>query len=150
MRRYKIVLTAPPSGAPALSGATMNTSSSGVTTATYDSQIGGQDNPSALDIAFDISNGPLSASFQGSYVEIFGLSLQDVTKVKQWQLGKLQIYGGFSSGFPLANPKQYGLLSTATIQQAYGNWTGTQQSVIFILFQNKTALSFSNGKPGRH
>jgi hypothetical protein len=138
MRRYKLVLTGPKntSATASATGATSSTataSSSKPITATYDSQINGQDNPSALDIAFDVATGPLALAFASSYVELFGISLQDVAKASQWQGGILSLYGGFSSGYPLANASQYGLLATGTVLQAFGNWTGTHQSILFFL-----------------
>lgn len=118
MRRYKVVLTSEGSSTPSV---------------TYDSQTNGKDNPGALDIAFDVSVGPLDVSIASSYVEVFGVSLTDIQKVKQWQGGSLSLYGGFSPGFPLAKASQYGLLAGGTILQAFGNWTGTHQSIVFFL-----------------
>lgn len=130
MRRYHLVVTSPSTGG-------TNNSNSAVATAgksfILDSQTGSADNTAALDIAFDISVGPLALAYVGSYVEVFGVSIQDVANIHKWQGGTLSLYGGFSAGFPLANPAQYGLLAKGYVLQAFGNWTGTHQSIIFIL-----------------
>lgn len=131
MRRYRIVVTGPNSTA---SIGSKSASFHQQRDLVWDSQNkDGTDNTEALDIAFDLTVGPLGLTAVGSYVEVFGVSLQDVANVRRWQGGTLSIYGGFSAGFPLANTKQYGLLARGTVLQAFGNWTGTHQSVSFVL-----------------
>ena len=93
----------------------------------------GNDNPAALDIVFDITVAGADLAMPGSYVEVFGVSIDTVKTIRKYQGGVLSLYAGFSKGFPLAKPDQYGLIARGTIVQAYGNWTGTSQSVVFML-----------------
>ena len=38
-----------------------------------------------------------------------------------------------SKGLPLATPSQSGLLVKGTVFQCYGNWIGTEQSLVFLI-----------------
>lgn len=130
MRRYRIVIT------PSDTTSTNNVNGTSVSAGRsliYDSQINGQDNPSALDIAFDVVVAGMDLALPGSYIQVFGVPITEVSKVRRWQGAKISLWGGFSSGFPLADASQYGLLAKGTILQAYGNWSGLDQSVVFVL-----------------
>jgi hypothetical protein len=51
---------------------------------------------------------------------------------------RIQVFGGMSKGLPLANAVQSGLLMDGTIQQAWGNWQGTEQNINFVAQANSS------------
>lgn len=94
-------------------------------------------NPGALDIEIDLPIYPASTGdATSSFCKIYGVGLQDITRQADYQDLNIAIYGGMSKGLPLANPNQAGLLVKGTIWQSYGNWVGTEQSLVFIVGPN--------------
>lgn len=96
-------------------------------------------NIAALNIEFDI---PVSQMHQPSgqgFLRIWGLSVKDIGRAfnlnpvaNNGKFYSIEVYGGMSFGFPLANPSQARLLVKASILQAFGNWIGLQQTIDFI------------------
>lgn len=130
-RRYKLVLRPPSSSTSTVATNGKNTSVTASRVLTFDSQTGGVDSPGALRVEFDM---PVTGVHQavGSICTVHGISLQNISKAQHYQGGTFSLYGGMSAGLPLANPKQYGLLATAGIQQCFGNWIGTDMALTFI------------------
>jgi hypothetical protein len=76
-----------------------------------------------------------------SSVKVWGISLQDLST--NFSNMSILVSGGMLRGLPLANPKQYGLLSQGQIFQSFGNWQGIEQNLTFI-FNPNTGLSSSD------
>ncbi len=64
---------------------------------------------------------------------MWGVSLADIQRQSDYNGLNIKIYGGMSKGLPLATPSQSGLLVSGSVFQAYGNWVGTEQSIVFLI-----------------
>lgn len=62
-------------------------------------------------------------------IRIWGLPLKYISQATNLNGKRIVVRGGMSTGLPLANPAQQGILVTAVIQQAFGNWQGTNQTL---------------------
>lgn len=89
----------------------------------------GNSNLAALNVYVDLPISTYDAPMGGSLVRIWGLPLYFISQASNLNGKKIKMYGGMSSGLPLANPSQQGILVEATIQQAFGNWQGTNQTL---------------------
>ena len=130
MRYYAIVITdssgnAPPNF-PAIQGAD-------VTGANFCSFINGQSDPGALNIELDIPQAAMHNAIGGTYVRVWGISLQQISQVSSLNQANspfnVKIYGGMRAGLPLANPQQSGLLIQGSILNAFANWIGTEMTL---------------------
>ena len=99
----------------------------------WESGTNGVNNPGALQVEFDLPVAPASMALPGGHVEIVGVSLTDVSAATKLQGRLIKVYGGMARGLPLADPRQQGLLVSGYIQEAWGNWLGTQMSINMIL-----------------
>ena len=136
MRFYRIELTNPTTGAsvlPASLGGLPLTSL----------LPNGQWNPAALNVEFDIPMAYKAAPAGQALVTIWGLGIAAIQSA--WGLGLqvpgagasqgtlIRVFGGMSKGLPLANPAQQGPLVIGQVVQAYGNWIGTDQTVVLVI-----------------
>jgi hypothetical protein len=129
MRAYAISITDPMSGKlwvpPSL--ASINTGFS------YASMLNGKPLDGALNVEMDIQVATYAQPAGGSFIEISGVSVQEISQAYNLNGFNIAVYGGMQAGLPLAtadyNQKQYGLLVQGSIYQAYGNWIGTQQTL---------------------
>jgi hypothetical protein len=133
VRYYKIDITTASSGAQVLPS-----SLGGLPISSLLSN--GQTNPGALQVEFDIPVAALHAPDGQAIVRIWGLSIADLTgsfnlnpSMGGQPTTNVTVSGGMATGLPLANPAQAGVLVTGSVQQAFGNWIGTDQTVDFIL-----------------
>jgi hypothetical protein len=97
----------------------------------------GSTNPAALNIEVDIEQMAMHLGDASSYVRIYGLALADIFK-KDLNPGKdgnnkIKISLGMAKGLPLANDAQRGLVIDASIQQAFGNWIGTDMTLDIVI-----------------
>ena len=122
MRYYAITITDPAGVAPTRAWSSLLDS--------------GAFNPAAAQIELDIPTVPFATPMGQAYLRIWGPSLQDVAQASNFNGRNITIAGGMSKGLPLANPKQAGVLVIATVQQAFGNWEGINQSLDFNLIPN--------------
>lgn len=103
-------------------------------------------NSSALQVEFDLPVVPYDTPAGASLIKVMGVSLQDISQatnmnpVDKTANGKttttyktIKIFGGMQKGLPLANPAQSGLLVSGIVQQAFGNWIGTDMSLNILL-----------------
>ena len=128
MRFYEIDLFAPGSTTPAR---------------TWTSFPGGQFDPGALNVEFDLTVAPYATPVGGQSITIEGISISDLMQPQQFgpQIvnGKQQpgmtfvLKGGMGKGLPLANPAQQGTLLKGQIWQAFGNWEGTEMTLDFVI-----------------
>lgn len=130
MRRYRITLT-PPASTTTSSGTTSTTVHPDVVYQSIDSQ--GNHLAGALDVTFDLPVAPFGSVMAGGVVEIPGVSLQTISSAARYQGWTATISGGMQKGLPLSNPQQYGFLARGLVQQAFGNWVGTHQSLVLVL-----------------
>ncbi len=107
------------------------TNAAGKVVRNYTSFPNGRPDLNALDIELDIQLAPSHQPVGNSFVRIWGISLQEIAQAPQYNGMTIQVYGGMQKGLPLANPAQAGLLVSGSIQQAFGNWVGTSQTLEF-------------------
>lgn len=124
MRYYKIVITDP----------------AGKVVKTFTSFLGAVSDPGALDIELDLPIYPFAQPAGPAWVRVWGISLQDISQASDLNPNvpaktshSIQVYGGFQKGLPLANPSQANLLVGGIIQQAFGNWVGTDMTLDMII-----------------
>ena len=120
MRYYEIKITDPDSGKLMQEFTTLN-------------------DPNGLDMELDIPVGWAHIPGGAPYVRLWGVSLKMISQASDFNprpgspKGKtIAVYGGMQKGLPLANPKQSGFLCSGTIQQAFGNWLGTDMTLDFM------------------
>lgn len=101
--------------------------------ATYTSYVNGQTLPGAWQVGLDIPVTDAATPMGGAYVQVSGVSLAEVGQAANLVNKKIKVYGGMQKGFPLANPRQAGLLVQGYIFQAWGNWIGTDQTLEMII-----------------
>lgn len=117
----------------------------GSTTAvrTWSSFPGGQFDPGALNVEFDLTVAPYATPVGGQSITIEGISIADLMQPQQFaprivngvqQPGMTFVLkGGMGKGLPFANPAQQGTLLKGQIWQAFGNWEGTEMSLDFVI-----------------
>ena len=101
----------------------------------FTSYVNNQNIGGALNVIMDLQVFTWDESVGASYVQVSGISLQDISQANNLNGMNIKIYGGMKKGLPLANPDQSGLLLTGSIQQAFGNWQGTLQTLDMIIVQ---------------
>lgn len=93
----------------------------------------GQVNMAALTVEFDIPMASYHTPAGLAWVRIWGLGLEDIGSAQNLFGLNIQVFAGMSKGLPLANPQQARLLIQGTINQAYGNWLNTSQTVDLMI-----------------
>ena len=111
---------------------------------TYSSQVGGQNDPNALNVDLDLSIVEADTPGQGCYVRIWGVGLQKIAKANALFNKSIVVRGGMAAGLPLANPAQAGILAQGLIVRPFGNWYMTEQTLDLMF----SASSATNGQPG--
>lgn len=111
----------------------------------------GGNNPGALRVKFDIPVTTFDAPISGAYVRLYGIPLSTLYQAAQFNPTpdfsnwcSIKISAGMSKGLPLANPAQSGPITVGAIQQAFGNWQGTEQTIDFMI----TSYGAANGNFG--
>lgn len=77
-------------------------------------------------------------------IRVWGISLQEIAQANNLKNKNIKVYGGMQKGLPLANPQQSGLLAQGYIQQAFGNWIGTDMTLDIVVLPG----SGSSSNPG--
>lgn len=90
-------------------------------------------NPGALNVEFDIPTFRQAQPAGNATLKIWGISLGDISQASNFNGRTITIWGGMAKGLPLANPSQYGILLTGTINQCFGNWQDTNQTLDFVI-----------------
>lgn len=100
----------------------------------------GGNNPGALRVKFDIPVTTFDVPISGAFLRIWGIPLTVLYQAAKFNPSpdfssycEIKVYAGMSKGLPLANPAQSGLIVDGAIQQAFGNWQGTEQTIDFII-----------------
>lgn len=91
----------------------------------------------ALDVEFDMPVTDFATPAGAGYVKVWGIDLQTIDPTN-FNLMQIEVFGGMQRGLPLAKPEQAGLLMSGTIQQAFGNWIGTEQTLDLIYTSGNT------------
>jgi len=103
----------------------------------------GTTNTGALNIELDITMAPMDVPVGGSSLVIWGISIDDIGTSSNLSGKFIKVWGGMEKGLPLANPKQNGLLLQGVIQQAFGNWQGTDQNITIVIMPSSGSSSKS-------
>lgn len=100
------------------------------------SPITGLTNPAALNVELDIgiANVTDPDNSQGAYLRIWGLGLQDIGHASDLNNLNISLSAGMAKGLPLANPQQASVIMQGQIQQAFGNWIGTSQTLDMVFY----------------
>jgi hypothetical protein len=89
--------------------------------------------PGALQVDFDIPVTQL-AKPQGAFrVKVWGIGIKMIGQAANLNGMRFQLKAGMSSGLPLANPAQAGVIVEGNVFQAYGNWQGVNQTLDLIV-----------------
>lgn len=99
----------------------------------YTSFPNGATDPGALNIVLDAPVTGAANPINSAYIQIWGISLQDISQASNLNNQTIQVYGGFQAGLPLANPAQAGLLVQGYVFQAFGNWIGTDMTLDIVI-----------------
>lgn len=107
-------------------------------TAGGNAQLVGQVNPNALNVEFDLPVTPMHEPQGGAWIRVWGIGLRALGQAANLNSvdGKFKTFvlkGGMSKGLPLANPDQAGIIAQGNVFQAFGNWSGTNQTLDLIL-----------------
>lgn len=107
-------------------------------TAGGNAQLVGQFNPNALNIEFDLPVTMMHQPQGGAWIRLWGIGLRALGQAANLNPvdGKFKTFilkGGMSKGLPLANPKQQGIIAQGNVFQAFGNWSGTNQTLDLTL-----------------
>jgi len=129
VRFYNLVITDPNIAAPANN-----------VIATSTSFVNGSIDLGALDIEFDVPVFFAAAPVSAAYVKLYGVSIKTVSQAQDFNGKTLTLSAGMSAGLPLAKPLQQGVILNGTIQQAFGNWIGTEQYIEFIVVSTGSAF----------
>ena len=119
--------------------------------AQWTSQVGGQNDPNALDVAFDITLAVGNKSLPSSgHVQVFGIPLSVVSQASDFNNKRLQLYAGYGQGLPLANEQapHYGLILDGWIRPCFGNWILNNLSVNFVVQPSSTTGGSKGGLGG--
>lgn len=106
--------------------------------------IGGQINIAALNVEFDISVVGADVPSTNCWLRIWGVGLVDISNSSDFNGMNIQVYGGMSTGLPLANPAQAGLLVQGFIYQSFGNWQGRDQYLDFMIVPGGNGIGSAN------
>ena len=96
---------------------------------TYTSYVKGQSLPGALNVEWNIPIYNYATPISGSWVRIWGVSLEEISQANDLAGASITIRGGMKKGLPLAKPAQSGVIMEGTIFQAFGNWIGTDMTL---------------------
>jgi hypothetical protein len=102
---------------------------------------GGFDNPGALNVEFDLFEYAYALPMGNSTITIEGVSLQDLQQAAQFADMQVTLKGGMSAGLPLADATQSGLILKGQIFQSFGNWTGTDMTLDFVIIPSVHSFS---------
>ena len=143
MRRYEISITDQNGLPKVINGSNGQPIFNGTFSSTT---LGGQTIPGALNVEMDLPVSTINSPIGGASLVIYGVGLPLLAQTDNFnpsistngngvpvEYCNIKISGGMARGLPLAKPSQYGVLLNSQIQQAYGNWQGTHQTLDLIM-----------------
>lgn len=104
----------------------------------------GNTDPGALNIEIDFFEGVYAQPVESAWIRIWGVGLQDISQSASLVGNEILLSVGMMKGLPLANPKQAGPVLKGYINQAFGNWIGTDQTLDLFV----TTSPYPVGAPG--
>ena len=93
----------------------------------------GKFDPNYLNVELDIPVVEMAIPAGSAFVRIWGISIATIAQGFNFNGVRILVFGGMSKGLPLANSKQQGLLLQGVVQNAFGNWQGTTQTLDMIV-----------------
>ena len=93
----------------------------------------GQSLRGALNVELDIPVVPYAVPMGAAFVRVWGISITSISQSSNLNGKLIKVFAGMAKGLPLANPQQAGLIMEGTIQQAFGNWEGVNQTLDMIV-----------------
>lgn len=93
----------------------------------------GQSDPGALNVIIDAYVYPFAIPASQTVIQIWGISLEDISQANNFTGYTINVYAGFQNGLPLNNPSQAGLILSGMIFQAFANWIGVDQTLDFVV-----------------
>lgn len=107
-------------------------------TAGGNAQLVGQVNPNALNMECDLPVTLMHEPQGGAWVRLWGIGLRALGQVANLNpvngvFKTFTLKGGMSKGLPLADPSQAGIIAQGNVFQAFGNWSGTNQTLDLTL-----------------
>ncbi len=114
-----------------------------------------QNDPGALNIVIDAYVYSMDAPTQLPTIKIWGVPIQDIMQASNFTKCDIKVFGGFTAGLPLNNPKQAGPLLSGWILQSFANWLGVEMTLDFVVVlkgatqaeKSNIALSWLTGMP---
>lgn len=106
---------------------------SGKTVKEWSSQASGRTIAGALNVELDVPTYDMASPMGAAYIRVWGISLQDIAQATDLNGQSLMLFAGMAAGLPLAKPDQAGLILQGDIQQCFGNWQGTSQTLDLIV-----------------
>jgi hypothetical protein len=144
MRRYEILITDQDGKPKVVAGTNGATLFNGTFTSTPKTVglLQGSTIPGALNIELDVPVSVYNSPLGGASLRVYGVGLPLLAQAADFNPSidgtkycNIQISCGMAKGLPLAKPSQYGIILKSRIQQAFGNWQGTSQTLDFIMIQ---------------
>jgi hypothetical protein len=106
--------------------------------------------PGALHIEIDAPVSVYNSPLGGASLAVYGIGLPLLSQaadfnpsIDRTKYCNIRISAGMAKGLPLANPDQYGVILQSRIEQSFGNWQDTSQTLNFIMVQPEGPLNFS-------
>ena len=131
MRYYSITIT------PTFADATNVTAP----IAKWTSFVNGVNDPGALDVEFDFFASNFAQPMSASTIIIHGIALADLFEAQQYAGLYVTVAAGMQKGLPLANPAQAGIILQGQIFQSFGNWTGTDMTLWFVVYSGSYTVT---------
>jgi len=113
----------------------------------------GTTNPAALNIELDLPQywGHTGGGDISSYLRIWGLSLLELGQAFNLAIPTravdIKIFGGMAQGYPLADPTQQGIITQGQINQAFGNWLGTDMTLDMYIRPPASGSAYNPDNP---
>jgi len=101
--------------------------------AVFESHPNGIYNPGCLEISFDCVITESGLSAQPYHITLHNVPKSMLGMARLYNSLDCNLYAGFKTGLPLANPYQSGLIAKGTVQGCYGNWAGTNLTMDFLI-----------------
>jgi hypothetical protein len=110
---------------------------------TWTSLVNGRTDPGALNVELDIPVSSMGIPSGAAFVRVWGISLQTIGQSNNLNGQPIQVFGGMAPGLPLATAAagQTGQLIQGTVQQAFGNWVGVDQTLDMFALAGVGTLS---------
>lgn len=100
---------------------------------TFESHPNNLYNPACPEISFDCLITQGNVAQNPFHITLHNVPKEMLGKARDFNSLNVNLYAGFKSGLPLANPDQAGLIVSGTVQGCFGNWAGTNLTMDFLV-----------------